>query len=108
MKITKITPIFILITQLLLGNSGVYTRLDIERAKINIIDTEIINLLDQRSKVSLAIGGYKRKRNLAVYVPSREKVILDRLSKKSKLLPKESIISIYKSIFKASRDLQID
>ena len=51
------------------------------RKNINRIDERLLTLLNQRAKEAIKISKLKKKNNLSVYSPEREKDILDRLKK---------------------------
>jgi len=53
--------------------------LDDWRSRINHIDEEILNLLNQRGQAALQIGELKRQQDLPYFVPERESQIFDRL-----------------------------
>lgn len=77
------------------------------RQKIDQIDLEILKLLSERAKAAQVIGKIKKKDGQAVYVPSREKKIYDRLDKLNKGPYKtESIHSIFREIISATRALE--
>lgn len=46
------------------------------RQQIDAIDQQLVELLVARSRVTAAIGAYKRERGLALYVPERESELL--------------------------------
>jgi len=50
--------------------------LDELRLQIDSIDQQLVELLVARSRVTAAIGAYKRERGLALYVPERESELL--------------------------------
>ena len=50
------------------------------RISIDDLDRRILELVAERVRVVLAVGEFKRKNNLAVYDPERERKMLDRLS----------------------------
>jgi chorismate mutase / prephenate dehydratase len=54
-------------------------RLDDWRSRINDLDEEILNLLNQRGQAALQIGQLKRQQDLPYFAPERESQILDRL-----------------------------
>lgn len=77
------------------------------RKKIDQVDEKIIELLNQRARLAQEIGSAKNLRNEEVYVPSREKSILQRVSRLNQgPLTKQSIISIYREILSASRSVE--
>ena len=53
--------------------------LDELRKKIDSLDDEILRLLNQRYETVVEIGSWKKNRSGAIYVPEREKAVLDRL-----------------------------
>src|SRR5262245_33530443 len=53
--------------------------LDDWRSRINNLDAEILQLLNQRGQVALQIGELKRQQDLPYFVPEREAAILDRV-----------------------------
>ena len=53
--------------------------LDDWRSRINNLDEEILNLLNQRAQAALQIGQLKRQQDLPYFAPERESQILDRL-----------------------------
>lgn len=77
------------------------------RKNIDIIDKNIIDLLNERFKISEEIKNYKIENNLPVLNMKREKEILDKLSLYIKSpLTYKYFENIYKEILSASRDLQ--
>ncbi|HIE26956.1 TPA: prephenate dehydratase [Candidatus Poribacteria bacterium] len=82
---------------------------DIEklRKKIDEIDAEILNLLNQRTELALQIGKVKSQNNDNVYVPHREKAIIERLkSLNTGRFPNNALEATYREIFSASRSLE--
>src|SRR5262249_55596270 len=59
--------------------SGALMDLDDWRSRINDLDEEILNLLNQRGHAALQIGELKRKKESPYFVPEREAQLLDRL-----------------------------
>jgi|SRR5579864_9086776 len=47
------------------------------RRKIDEIDRQLIALLNERSKCALEIGKLKRRNNIAIYQPEREREVLE-------------------------------
>lgn len=74
------------------------------RKKIDEIDTQILELLNNRLRIAKEIGKFKRERRIEVYQPAREKEIYDRLCKKNKdrLLPNSVLNAIYREIISVS------
>ncbi len=77
------------------------------RSKIDQIDRQIIQLLNDRARRSLEVGEVKRNHREECYVPHRERRILDRLTALNKgPFPNHALQSVYREIFSASRSLQ--
>ncbi|MCD5397375.1 prephenate dehydratase [candidate division NPL-UPA2 bacterium] len=77
------------------------------RQKINKIDTEILQLINERINLALDIGRIKTRKKEEYYVPSREKEVYERLIKKNKgPLPSRSVKAIYREIMSAALSLE--
>ncbi|MBX7149962.1 prephenate dehydratase [bacterium] len=77
------------------------------RKKIDSIDAEILNLLSNRGKVAEEIGKIKKKTGGPIHVPSREKLIYERLANLNRGPYKnQSLISIFREIISATRSLE--
>ena len=57
------------------------SELDSLRQAIDQVDRRILDLLEERVRLVLAVGDYKRKNSLPVYDPERERSLLERLSR---------------------------
>lgn len=57
------------------------------RKKIDKIDDEIFSLLEKRYEVVREVGEYKKKKNLPIVSPDREKEIIGKKIKESNLNP---------------------
>jgi chorismate mutase/prephenate dehydratase len=82
---------------------------DIEklRKKIDEIDAEILNLLNERTELVLQIGEVKSQNNDNIYVPDREKAIIERLKElNTGRFPNDALEAIYREIFSGGRSLQ--
>ncbi len=78
------------------------------RKKIDAIDNQLIQLLNQRMEVVKEVGILKRKSNTTIYKPDREKAIIQRLIKHSKgLLTPTAIEAIFLEVFAVSRNLEL-
>ncbi|MFB6346112.1 MAG: chorismate mutase, partial [bacterium] len=55
--------------------------LDELREKIDAIDRKLVKTLDERAQIVKEIGEIKHEKGLDLYVPGREKEILNRLEK---------------------------
>ncbi len=81
--------------------------LDDWRSRINNLDEEILNLLNQRGQVALQIGELKRQQDLPYFVPERESQILDRLvALNPGPLSAEAVRAIWREILSASLALE--
>lgn len=77
------------------------------RQAIDSIDDQILKLLNQRAKIAMEIGHYKKKHHQELYVPSREQAIFDRLQDKNAgPFPTEAITKVYREIISASLSLE--
>ncbi len=77
------------------------------RKKIDDIDAKIVRLLNERAKLSLAIGREKKKANKGIYAPHREKEVLDRIKALNKgPMTDEAFEAIYREIMSSSLALE--
>ena len=77
------------------------------RRKIDSLDQKVLRLLNQRARVVLQIGRLKNLKNQSIYSPTREKVLLERISRKNKgPFPSHSLHHVFREILSASRALQ--
>lgn len=77
------------------------------RGLIDGIDEKILRLLNERAKASEVIGKFKKKKGQGVYVPHREKEILDRLKALNKgPLGTPALEAIYREIMSSSISLE--
>jgi len=81
-------------------------KLDDLRRKINLIDDKILGLLKERAEIVTDIGKHKNSLSNVVDL-EREQKILNRLIKNSKTkYSKDSIVRIWRELFRASSKLQ--
>jgi chorismate mutase / prephenate dehydratase len=81
--------------------------LDALRKKIDQVDEKIVSLLNERALLAQKIGHTKSLTNEDVYVPGREKQIIQRLSALSRgPLHEEAIRAIYREVLSASRSVE--
>ncbi len=82
------------------------------RAKIDVLDTELIRLLNERADLVHGVGEIKRAGGLEIYAPEREDALLAILVAKSQAqggrLPAGSLRAIYREIMSASLALEKD
>ena len=77
------------------------------RNKIDIINEQILDLLNERAQVVLEIKELKNCNSMNIYDPDREKEIENRLAQlNTGPLSDEAVIKIFREIISASRDLQ--
>jgi chorismate mutase / prephenate dehydratase len=80
---------------------------DVLRKKIDQIDETVVGLLNDRAALAQRIGRAKSQDNQEVYVPHREKEVLQRASRLSRgPLPDRSIRSIFREIVSACRSVE--
>jgi chorismate mutase / prephenate dehydratase len=81
--------------------------LDDLRSRINNLDEEILNLLNQRGHAALKIGELKRQQDLPYFAPGRESQILERLVAMNRgPLTAEAVRAIWREILSASLALE--
>ena len=77
------------------------------RKKIDSLDTQVLNLLNERAKIILEIGKIKGKTKESVYVPHREKDVYKNLVLKNKgPMSNNSLKSIFREIMSSSLELE--
>lgn len=76
------------------------------REKINFLDSEILKLLEERAEVVTQVGELKKGTNIPLYIPERESEILEKISSKVKVIPKDSIKFVYREIISGCRVLE--
>lgn len=77
------------------------------RKKIDQFDEKILELLNQRASLAQKIGHAKSLGNEEIYVPAREKAILQRISSLNQgPLSEQAVRFIYREVLSASRSLE--
>jgi chorismate mutase/prephenate dehydratase len=77
------------------------------RQQIDTLDDQILDLLNQRADVVVAVGQSKQKSQGEYYVPSREKAIYERLMARNQgPFPNEGIRRVFREIISASLSLE--
>ena len=77
------------------------------RIKFDETDTQLVNILNARAKLSIEMGEIKAESNDTVFKAAREKELLRSLAKKNPgPLPEDHLLSIYREILSSSRRLQ--
>ena len=77
------------------------------RKEIDTLDAKILKLLNQRARCVIKIGEIKREKNREIYVPEREKEIMDRLININQgPLSIKSLQQIFRNIIETMKTLQ--
>ena len=78
------------------------------RKKIDELDRQMVELLNQRAEAAQAIGELKRSTELPVYEPEREKTIYQNVRAANRgPLPTEELQHIYERVIDVMRNLQM-
>jgi chorismate mutase/prephenate dehydratase len=78
------------------------------REQIDVIDNQILELLNQRAKVVLAVGRAKHGGDKSFYVPSREKQIYERLiAANAGPFPNDAVRKVFREIISASLNMEL-
>ncbi len=81
--------------------------LDELRKRIDALDGDLVRLLNERTRIVLEIGQVKKSQGEEVYVPAREKTVLERVASLNEgPLPKDAMQAIYREIMSASLALE--
>ncbi len=81
--------------------------LKILRAKIDAIDTRLVKLLNDRTKLALKIGAHKNRTGREIYAPDRENAVLQGIVARSQgPLGEESLRAIYREIMSSALALE--
>lgn len=77
------------------------------RNRIDVLDRQLVELLNERARAALLIGQLKAATSLPVYEPAREKVIYNNVRAANKgPLPDIELTHIYERIIDVMRALQ--
>ena len=77
------------------------------RTRINDLDNQILNLLNQRAEAALRIGDLKRRQEAPSYVPEREATIVRRHAEANGgPMPVEAVQAIWREILSSCRALE--
>ena len=74
--------------------------------EIDKIDDELLRLFCARMELSAQVADYKRERGLPIYVPAREREILQNVAQKAGTELSDYARSLYSTIFELSRGYQ--
>ena len=103
--VLRISPVLEALLAIAILDEIYYQESNSLRDRIDIIDKQINDLYIERMKLTDRVAYEKIKKNLPIYVPEREKEILDRLTCQELDYDRE-IIGLYEAIFKASKNRQ--
>ena len=77
------------------------------RQKIDKIDAGILKLINERAKMAIEIGNFKKRRGRDIYVPDREQIVYRKLIKKNKgPVSSQALKAIYREIMSNSLALE--
>ncbi len=77
------------------------------RQQVDRIDQKLLQLLQQRTKLSGEIGETKRRHGAVIYVPERERELLARIMRLTRgKLPARAVAAVYREILSGSRAAQ--
>jgi len=81
--------------------------LDGIRRRIDEIDKQVVELLNERYKHVLEVGAWKRSRKAAIYVPEREKAVYDNLERiNAGPMKPETLRAIYREVMSGALALE--
>ena len=79
------------------------------RSRIDEIDSQLVELLNERAASAVEIGKIKRKTNMEIYNPDREKSIIKHITGKNKgPLGNDAIRRIFEFIINECRNIESD
>jgi len=77
------------------------------RRSIDEIDSRLLTLIEERVKLVLAVGDFKREHGLAIYDPERERKLLERLTNDARPpLEPGTVRRIFERLIDESRTLE--
>lgn len=76
------------------------------RNEIDNIDTELVRLFTSRMRIAAQVADYKRENNLPIYVPARERAILQDVAEKAGPEMANYTRVLYSMLFELSRSYQ--
>ena len=77
------------------------------RNRIDELDHQLVQLLNERARVVVEIGKLKNKTGIAVYAPDREKEVFARIAKTNKgPLPDKCLVAIWRELMSGSFALE--
>src|SRR5215217_6928630 len=77
------------------------------RLRIDTLDEQIVNLLNQRAQVVVEVGKVKHQTNAPIYAPEREKAVLEKVRRLNKgPLPDRCLEAVYRELMSGSFALE--
>ncbi len=77
------------------------------RSKIDVVDHQLVDLLNERTKLVLEVGKIKHALGEEIYAPEREEAVLRRVIEKNKgPLTEESLRAIYREVMSSALALE--
>lgn len=81
--------------------------IDTIRLRINQLDADLLRIFNERAALALEIGHIKKKLDLPIYDPKREKLIFDRMKDANPgPLDNEAIVRLFERVIDESRSLE--
>lgn len=81
--------------------------IDSIRLKINQLDAELLRIFNERAALALEIGHIKKKLDLPIYDPKREKLIFERMKEQNPgPLDNDAIVRLFERVIDESRSLE--
>jgi len=81
--------------------------IDTIRLRINQLDADLLRIFNERAALALEIGHIKKKLDLPIYDPKREKLIFDRMKEANPgPLDNEAIVRLFERVIDESRSLE--
>ena len=79
------------------------------RKKIDEIDQQLVEILNQRAQAAQEIGRLKRQTSMPIYEPDRERIVLEQVQQQNRgPLQHRHLVQIYKRIMDVMRNVQKD
>jgi len=77
------------------------------RRSIDEIDSRLLTLIEERLRLVLAVGDFKRERGLAIYDPERERKLIERLMAEARPpLEPDTVRRVFERLIDESRRLE--
>ena len=79
------------------------------RKKIDEIDQQLVEILNQRAQAAQEIGRLKRQTSMPIYEPDRERIVLEQVQQQNRgPLQHRHLVQIYERIMDVMRNVQKD